>query len=59
MRKRQISGYEAGKRVQALWVEHATDLDSIEDMPDEKILLDKTLDIIETAARLDRILCKL
>ena len=31
MRKRQISGYEAGKRVQALWVEHATDLDSIED----------------------------
>ncbi len=50
MRKRQISGYEAGKRVQALWVEHATDLDSIEDMPDEKILLDKTLDKIETAA---------
>ena len=50
MRKRQINGYEAGRRVQALWIEHGTELDSIEDMPDEKILLDKTLDKIETAA---------
>jgi hypothetical protein len=50
MKKRQISGYEAGKRVQGLWLTHKTELDTITEMAEEKVLLDKTLESIENAA---------
>ena len=50
MNKRQINGYEAGKRVQALWNDYATDLGSIPEMADEKDGLDTALDAIESAA---------
>ena len=50
MRKRQINGYEAGKRVKALWVNYEAELDSIEEMAVEKVALDKTLDKMDAAA---------
>jgi hypothetical protein len=50
MKKRQINGYEAGKRVQGLWATSASDLDGIEEMAPEKIRLDVALLQVESAS---------
>lgn len=50
MKKRQINGYEAGKRVQGLWTSHAVELNSIVEMAPEKASLDAVLLKIETAS---------
>lgn len=50
MKKRQINGYEAGKRVQGLWTSYALDLNSIAEMAPEKANLDAVLLKIEIAS---------
>ena len=50
MKKRIISGYEAGKKIKGLWSSYGLDLNSVSELVEEKTVLDEELLQLEAAA---------